>query len=738
MKYIKITLRSDMCVGSGESSGNSIDTDVCMNQAGIPYIPARRIKGCLRQSARELQEKMKYPVATDENVKALFGDAYGTEGCLSVQDAVIDGAAEITEYLTPGRGLDADENAPMEVKAKAHPANVIDMFTSVRGQTKLENGVKVDNSLRFTRVVGQYDPFAEGKRLEFFAPVYLDSNREDLEKLLDACCKATRHIGMSRNRGLGNVFVEYIEQEQPDTKRKFIETNQTYDADKTYEVTYHVALDEPLVLPAHDEIDTAVAARSVIGCMAGSYLKNGGSAESDDFRRMFLNGAVRWTALTPVIDGIVTVPTPMMLVKLKNKNGEMINNLIQNDDEWKRQKPKTMDGSYASMDGNKYKIAYPTVHAVYHHSLNHTVQDGISAGTADGRMLYMQESIDAGVVYGGRVFCTGDMVEKVKECIMHANLRFGRSKSAQYANCHLQQMHIDVQNAEKVKTQEKELIYVVLSSELMLLKNGVYVTDNESVREAIAKVLHIPAALPAGQIDYCQYRAIGGYQVMWQLQKALVPVVRAGSVFCFETNADCGELPKHILVGENLQEGMGMCTVMTRANMEKVTEIERTDINRISTETASDKITAVYNKLLEKAALDVIRQFALDLDVEKELQKFNKNDHAKNIPSGRLRKMLAEAEDVSRLCAMVGDIKESDVSSAKEVSKKVSCENLIKAIYTDGKSDELSYMSIFKQNKALWKEIDKKQDVKNRLESKWKIPLEIIIHRLHYAKGGAR
>ena len=54
MEYLKITLLSDLCVGNGESIGNAVDADVCMDRVGLPYIPARRLKGCLKQAALEL------------------------------------------------------------------------------------------------------------------------------------------------------------------------------------------------------------------------------------------------------------------------------------------------------------------------------------------------------------------------------------------------------------------------------------------------------------------------------------------------------------------------------------------------------------------------------------------------------------------------------------------------------------------------------------------------------------
>ena len=73
----------------------------------------------------------------------------------------------------------------------------------------MEDGVKVDNSLRFTRVISHYDPFdlKNSKEMEFYAPLYLNTEDSTLRDFLIDCCKATRHIGTSRNRGLGNVKI---------------------------------------------------------------------------------------------------------------------------------------------------------------------------------------------------------------------------------------------------------------------------------------------------------------------------------------------------------------------------------------------------------------------------------------------------------------------------------------------------------------------------------------------------
>ncbi len=55
-KRLKINLLSDLCVSDGGVYNSSLDTDVCYDVYGFPYIPGKRIKGCLRECAQELND----------------------------------------------------------------------------------------------------------------------------------------------------------------------------------------------------------------------------------------------------------------------------------------------------------------------------------------------------------------------------------------------------------------------------------------------------------------------------------------------------------------------------------------------------------------------------------------------------------------------------------------------------------------------------------------------------------
>ena len=194
MDVIRITLHSDLCAGNGESRGNAVDTDIVLTAAGLPRIPARRLKGCLRAAAGELAALGDEAAAYTAE---LFGDKVGRQGCLWVGDAALPQEAAFTAWLKQN-------------PAWADHSRVEQLYTDVRGQTRLKDGVADDGSLRFTRVLGQYDPLDKTKALVFEASVRLENASPEAVRLLEHCCAATRHMGTHRNRGLGNVRLAYI------------------------------------------------------------------------------------------------------------------------------------------------------------------------------------------------------------------------------------------------------------------------------------------------------------------------------------------------------------------------------------------------------------------------------------------------------------------------------------------------------------------------------------------------
>lgn len=703
MSYIKITLLSDMCAGSGESGGNTIDADICTDAFGIPYIPARRIKGCLRQAAEELK-RMKHPLALEHDiVNRLFGDASGTESAFTVGNAYISGIDSLSSYL---RGKEKDD-LPEAVKKAKTAANITKLFTSVRGQTRLENGIKAEDSLRSTRVLNHYDPLALGKtkEMELYAGIYLETADKKVKELLELCCSATRHMGSNRNRGLGNVKLTLVWEnaagkEQPEEMK-------TDDLGERVRISYQVALDAPLTLVGCGELNTMITARNVIGCMANHYLKNG-SAEDNDFKELFLNGAVKWSDLTPVIDGKISSPSPLILMKLKNGGGELINRWAKQGDSWKKQKPKTLEGSYAAVvetpGGPEYRVASVEIHSIYHNSVTR-------------KQLYMQDYIEAGLIYGGTVEAPVSLAPLVYKMLHEAKLQFGRSKRAQYAGCRLYgSPEYETAESAGIRTAAGEAVIVILKSD-MICDDGCYCADNESVRECIAQQLGIRNEKPEGFEDYCRYHTVGGFQTQWQLQKPHIPAVRGGSVFCFVSNGTV--IPERITIGEYQQEGFGICEVYSLEKIQKIGQVKAADI-AVEKAEKTDVVDRFESLLLVHAAAEAVKQFAREFTIDED------------VPVGRLRLMLAEAADLADLRIRVGTMKLSDISveKEKEKGKRALSMELLNRLYGSSVFDEIG-----KKEPELFGAVIKNPDALRLMEQNWKLALQIVLHRAHYNKG---
>ena len=164
------------------------------------------------------------------------------------------------------------------------------------------------------------------------------------------CCMALRHIGLSRNRGLGNIKVVYdakktgeetVVGEMSENEQDAYQFNEGQLKDKSEMIciTYHIHLDAPVTLPGCSELISEIPARSVIGCMSTEYLRNGSADEI--FSKLFLDGTVQWSSLTPVISG----KNFGTYASVSGKSEEMRNDMLTvQGEEVRGKKQKTLEG----------------------------------------------------------------------------------------------------------------------------------------------------------------------------------------------------------------------------------------------------------------------------------------------------------------------------------------------------------------------------------------------------------
>ncbi len=669
MGYIRVTLLSDLCVSSGNSFGNLVDSDYCTDSKGLPIIPGRRLKGCLRQAADLL---VTTGLISDDERKALFGDSLDHKGCLSVSDARIEGYREIDSWL--GSPL-----LPASLKTELQPGNISGMFSTVRGQTRMKDGVADKGSLRYTRVLSRYNPIT-GKSMVMTAEAALlpDSHlsEEELCEALQKCCRATRHMGLNRNRGLGFVRLDYIgENNETDRGSVFGETkagdavpapvnelSETLPGEKCM-LRYRVLLDLNLIMNGISEQLSFIPGRSVIGCLAQAYInkiRNEESLRSEDldsvlaedsvFRKLFLTGDVSWSDLTPVIGNVRSEPTPLSFLYLKNR-GSFLNQLYESvpPDE----KTKTLEGTWAAKTENGYLVASAQSENVYHHRHEKAQEQDA--------MLYTHTSLIRNALYEGRVTLPQEMLPVVTALLSTADLRFGHSKNAQYSKCCLKGISRISECREEVVLQKGEPVFVVLTSDMNLTVNGRYVSDAGEAREVLSREIGLENRIPEKQMDHLQFALIGGYHAKWHMQKMQLPVIRGGSVFCFEAKEN-GVLPAEWQLGEWQQEGLGLCCIFTVSEMKKLSPVKKSSV---SSGTEAAKTETDFQKQFHRALLAYAVERRTGENAEKLFDSINMNRTVmNNLNNGRIRLMVEEAAGFSDLMMRINAIKQEKAKNA--------------------------------------------------------------------------
>lgn len=192
-----VKLLSDTLIGSGQGFGVLIDSDVVFDDSGIPYIPARRIKGLLRESAEELNNTALYKNSLDIN--SIFGISGGDQTISFFSDLKIEGSDKLTPWL--------NYIYKSHLNSFINAESVREYYTKTRTQTAIEDrkddaefGTAKKNSLRTVRVLN--------KGLKFTGKIQTDYDKE----FLINTAKNLKWLGTKRNRGFGNVKCEITEE----------------------------------------------------------------------------------------------------------------------------------------------------------------------------------------------------------------------------------------------------------------------------------------------------------------------------------------------------------------------------------------------------------------------------------------------------------------------------------------------------------------------------------------------
>jgi CRISPR-associated protein Csx10 len=201
---IKIKLLSDAVPGSGEGYGAVIDSDIVFDELGIPFIPTKRIKGCLRESIHDvcvmLSESHMDNISIDltrgsEGEFKIVEEIFGRQG-RDTSSPIYFSNFTIPHYED---NFNAFSYFKDKFPAVVSTESVVQTFTYIRQQTAIdeESGTADDHSLRSIRVLK--------KRIEFEGIVRLEREEPGFEHLLGLACLNLRRFGTKRTRGFGEI-----------------------------------------------------------------------------------------------------------------------------------------------------------------------------------------------------------------------------------------------------------------------------------------------------------------------------------------------------------------------------------------------------------------------------------------------------------------------------------------------------------------------------------------------------
>ena len=517
-----IKLKSDLCVSVGKGFASMIDNDTALDEFGIPFIPSRRLKGCLRELAGY--------VLDDRRLGELFGTTGSDKpGSLRISDAHIRGyQAAVDEILALRKnGLCTEE--------------VTELFCSVRRETSIENGTASDKSLRSVRVVNMYSPINH-QPLEFFADIEFDPVfRADMEVLVGAL----RNIGYHRFRGLGAVecFLSDEKVQNNDSKTSIYGPEAFENADG---IRITVRLDSDLMLPGSDANSSTdyISGSMLLGAAASKYILK---HSEKDFNKYFYSD-VKFGNLYPAVRKYdkernrcfysYTTPAPRFFAKDKI-TGEIFNCLGK--DTAKKRK-KVLKKGYMTPES-----AYmtPETKIVYHNA-------NIAS---DDQLLYMQHCLSSGQYYSGEIIAPKDKIRTIAELFTSGELHFGRSRTAQYSHCTICEL-VPLTRSEQKLAPSKSSAFV-LESDVCLMKNGKETVDIKDLCTELGIDLCIDSKilLPETSVSV---KTVSGYNAKWNLKKPQFPAFVSGSCLVFSADALNGKtIPEYIFVGEKQNEGFG-------------------------------------------------------------------------------------------------------------------------------------------------------------------------------------
>ncbi len=529
MKII-IKLLSDLCTCSGETYNSMVDMDVVYDENGIPYIPAKRIKGCIREAALEMVE---IGIIEKKQYERIFGKEGNSRAAFTLSNAYITGYSEAVEALQA-----------CSHRELVSQQNVLNQYTYMRTQTSvdLETGVADENSLRTLRVVK--------KGLVFEADCDVWDQTENLEVFKQAV-SLVKHMGMSRTRGFGLVNLTLEETSSTNIQHVKIKKEQLSEKNK---IIYEIKLKSAMICKSAkgNQADTQdyIAGSKVLGLIAGAL-------GSDKYKELMGQEDELIVSNAYILNHEQRcVPGRISLQKEKDQpydqNGEMIvlDMLYEPDISKKQMTPANID--YIDKNGVKTDVI---TEISYHHQRAKDKSIGRATGENDGSSFYQLCSISAGQSFGGYIYANKEQAEQIIDAVNRlGNVRMGYGRSSEFGAVNFELNSV-------IPVEEKENIVheavLTLTADMILYnENGVLTTEIKVLKKYLEEILEVSDIEIRN--PFLQFVTVGGFNVTWGRRKPIFNALGKGTTMILSSKKGFNiDVLNHTFIGERVAEGYG-------------------------------------------------------------------------------------------------------------------------------------------------------------------------------------
>lgn len=692
---IKMELLSDLCPASGESLAGVIDTEIKFDDYGFPYIPAKRIKGCLRESAIEIKDLLGENF-DDKSFNRLFGEVGSSiEGNLKIYDGYLEGYKEsFKDFLK----IINDKNEK-KYKPLLKREYIKEMFTSTRTQTKIssQTGTAEDGSLRVLRVIN--------KGNIFYFDLNIDGENNSEVELLSKCCKVLRRVGLNRTRGYGEVSceLEVIKNEDDNSNIEDIKDNDFVD--------YIIELQSQTIISSKGSQSTQtldyIPGANILGYFASRYLKLNSDidkhyAHNDDkFRALFLDDDLIFSnAYITLVDSednyMDFFPCPASIVREKNSDN-FFNKVEYITDE---DKPMSkIQGTYISFD--EYDDVYfnkAITELEYHHKRHADRTVGRALGNTDkeenGGEFYQYHVLKKGQIFKGRIQGSKEKLNEIVKIIPKDSIiNIGRSKTSQYAKASIKVLNTEVfDEKDKDITFKKNDTFIVhlISPMILLNKFGHYEPNIDLLKEKLEAQFNEPKSLSIEK-QFLKFKTMSGFNSKWMLPKENVLTIDSGTIIKLQYNGN-KEFNKSIIekcsYGKRINEGYGKIKIY-----KEMTSEPRILDNEFGTNYSynnSDFLNSIMKRNLEKMVINELKDKAVQY-TESYFEK--KKINASNSFIYKTKILLEESIDIYEFLNKMKELRDKQ-SQTKKVDQIISYifndYDLSKKIISDFKNNTIS------------------------------------------------